>query len=111
MSAIPRNITISRFNSDTIYKTDAGNPPATPPNKPKFGGYCLRVTNELKRSSSEEEISKFIGYSQDISIVEKVEKTCKRHASARTGTECTATKLYFIGAHPKCDGRVVVEKP
>lgn len=111
MSTIPRTPTTFRFNSDTIYKTDSGNPPATPPNKPKFGGYCFRVTNELKRSSSEEEISKFIGYGQDISIVDKVEKTCKRHAGARAGTECTAAKLYFIGAHPKCDGRVEIEKP
>ena len=111
MSTIPRNLTIFRFNSDTIYKTDSGNPPATPPPKVQSGGYCFRVSNELKRSSSEEELSRFVGYSQDMSIVEKVEKTCKRHAGKTSGTECTAPKLYFIGSHPKCDGRVEVERP
>ena len=112
MSALPRP-PIFRFTltPESIYRTDSGIPPETPPTKPTNGNYCFRVSNELKRSSSDEELTKFIGYSQDISIVEKVEKTCKRHSGRTSGTECTPPRLYFIGAHPKCDGRVEVEKP
>ena len=96
-----------RLNLDNLYKTDSGIPPrpVTPPKN--HGNYCMRATARLEHSDgSEGYLAEFTGYSHTSDITKKVEEACKRYSNKVGKTKCSDVKLFFIGAHPKCDGRI-----
>jgi hypothetical protein len=54
------------------------------------------------------ELSEFIGFGEDMSIVDKVSGYCERTRSDDPKRVCNPTKLTFIGQSEMCDGRVVM---
>jgi len=87
---------------------DSGLPPAKIPQCSGSGNYCFRVTQEyVDHHDNIERI--FTGYDDDFSIVDKVQEHCDLHKKKMGRGECGDSKLYFIGPHPKCDGRVEVD--
>ena len=102
---------MSRLNLDKLYRTDSGIPPKPISASTKSGSYCMRATARLENADgSEDYIAEFIGYSQNSEITKKVEEACNRYSARVGNTKCSGVKLFFIGAHPKCDGRVECKK-
>ena len=99
-----------RLNLDKLYRTDTGLPPKPTPPSVGSGSYCMRAVARLENTAGGEYIADFVGYSHDFDITEKVEEACKRHASRVSNSKCSDVKLFFIGAHPKCDGRIEFQK-
>ncbi len=103
--------TINRFPYSGVFslsKTSNGNPPIKHLPPKGTGDYCFRAQTQLYRDG--EEIVRFTGYDKNVSIVDDVQKICEKFKKNRDGKlECTDIKLFFMGAHPKCNGEIVVD--
>ena len=103
--------TIKRFPYSGVYtppKTSGGNPPNKQIPKKISGDYCFRAETKLYHDG--EEAIRVTGYDKDFSIVKNVTDACEKLKKQRDGNvECSPTKLYFIGSHPKCYGKIDVD--
>lgn len=103
--------TVNRFPYSGVFdlpKTSGGNPPNKPSPPKGSGDYCFRAQAQLYQDG--EEAVTFTGYDKDFSIIDNVEKVCEKYKEKRDGTlECTNAKLFFIGAHPRCNGQIDVD--
>ena len=97
-----------RFSIDDIYSTEGSEPPNKPPPPKQSGDYCFRA--ETSFSIGKVTTYKYVGYSRDFSISNDVMDHCMKHKNNLKYGNCSDVKLAFIGAHPKCDGRVEQEK-
>ena len=95
------------FQIYDIPRVDNNEPPHKPPPPVRNGDYCFRAQAELV-DASDNELMKFTGYDKDFGITDKVENVCKVHEKNNHG-KCTNVKMFFIGAHPKCNGQIEVE--
>ena len=102
--------TLNRFpysGTFDIPRTSGGNPPNRPAPPRVNGDYCFRAQAQLYQNG--EEAVTFTGYDKDLSIVDNVQNVCERFKEKRDGTaECTDAKLFFMGAHPRCNGEIDV---
>lgn len=89
-------------------KVDHTEPPGKPPKLPKFGSYCFRAYTNMVNQETNHELSEFIGFDENMGIVDKVTKYCERTRSDDPNRKCNPTKLTFIGQSEMCDGRVVM---
>ena len=109
--------TLGRFDMSNLYQSNSkkemprvspGSPGDTPPPPKSSGDYCFRA--EGAYVVGRVETMKFVGYSKDFDIVDKVQQYCARHKDNIKYGQCKDVKLFFMGSHPKCDGRVESEK-
>ena len=113
---MPASYTPNRVDSRSfLYKIysekprlDSSNPPNKPPPSVGHGGYCFKVEQEYHNSDGSVN-RKFIGYDDNYDIVQKVETYCSAHAKREGSGGGSKARLFFLGSHPKCDGRVEVE--
>lgn len=112
VSATPNRLDMSSIYRSISKKETArvspGSPGDTPPPPKSSGDYCFRA--EGAYAIGKVETMKFVGYSKEFDIIEKVQEYCARHKDNIKYGQCKDVKLFFMGSHPKCDGRVESEK-
>lgn len=93
--------------NDEYVKTDNGEPPDNTNGPPSIGNYCFRVTTTLNKET--DKMREYVGYDDNISIVEKVERFCANDKQLYCDTKCSRSKLSFVHDVPNCDGHVDIK--
>jgi hypothetical protein len=85
---------------------DAPPPPIDTTKEWEFGKYCWKATVESKDKESGKPDKIFIGYSQNMNIVERTKGACDRHK--KSGTACGEPELAMKGG--ECDEVIFMKK-
>ena len=93
--------------NDEHVKTDSGEPPDFMDNEPTTGNYCFRVTTTLDKEK--DKIREYVGWDDNIGIVEKVEKLCANDEQIYCDTKCARSRLSFVHDVQHCDGHVDIK--
>ena len=93
-----------RFTLNDDAKLDSGEPPENIDNQRTMGNYCFRVTTTLDKEK--DKIREYVGWDDNIGIVEKVEKMCGNDEQIFSDSKCTRSRLSFVRDVQHCDGHV-----
>ena len=95
------------IKNEKHFKTENGEPPGVISSPPTIGNYCFRVTTSLENSDSK--MREYVGYDDNIGIVEKVENMCSKDEQRFCDTKCAKSRLAFVQDVPNCDGHVDIK--
>ena len=101
---MPTTTTTLKFTAGPVLSPSI--PRFPPKNVRGYGDSCFRAMCFLERDDQVRMMT-FIGHDTTLGIIEKVEGSCRLHASKHPKTHCTDTNLTFLQAsNLDCSGKI-----
>ena len=90
---------------------DAPPPPIDTTKEWEFGKYCWKATVESKDKESGKPDKIFIGYSQNMNIVERTKGACDRHKKSGEILACSTANIVPVRPNPTATSSAIKNTP